>query len=194
MSTLASEFKKDKLQSVEKQITNLTVPVGLIKDVAERQRALMKIRSKLQHEAKHASTLSKYLRIAVIFLGAFAATREAADQLFAHQKQMVVVIYTLMALAITVIGSIMAALRLGDKASELNALVAECNCCLLRADCEMPKEGEHQVRSTQIKAARKVASEQNDTIRAIQAKATKLDVIVPEIELDSAKRMPQAVA
>ncbi|HEY0003188.1 MAG TPA: hypothetical protein VGB17_00160 [Pyrinomonadaceae bacterium] len=189
MSSHANEFRKEKLQSVAK---STSLPAGLLKDIAERQKVLNVIRAQLQQEAKHASKLSKYMRIAVIFLGAFAATREAADQMFSFGSlggKAMIAFYTLMALAITVIGSISAALRFGDKATELNALVAECNCCLLKADCEMPKDGEATSMVRQVKAARKVISDQNETIRAIQVRATKMDVILPEIELDSTLSM-----
>jgi hypothetical protein len=186
MASPASEFKKDILQPVPK---TPQLPPGLLKDIAERQRVLIAIRSELEREAKHASKMSKYVRIAVIFLGAFAATREAADQILppaAKGRLAVILTYTFMALAITVIGSIAAALRFAEKATELNGMVAECNCSLLKSDCEMPKEGETASVATQIKTARKVISDQNETIRAIQVKASKLDVIVPEIQLDSA--------
>ena len=192
MSSPASEFRKDKLQPVAK---NSTLPPSLLKDIAERQKVLTAIRSQLQEEAKHASKLSKYMRIAVIFLGAFAATREAADQILppaSTGRIAVILTYTFMALAITVIGSMAAAFRFTDKAAELNGLIAECNCCLLKADCEMPKEGEPASVSSQVRAARKVISDQNETIRAIQAKATKLDVILPEIELDSLTETAQS--
>jgi Co/Zn/Cd efflux system component len=78
-------------------------------DINERQDELFSIQIALEDEARRASNFAKYLRIAVIFLGAFAATREAADRLYDSSSvshKPVVVIYTLLGLAITVVGSI----------------------------------------------------------------------------------------
>jgi hypothetical protein len=186
MSTPGNEFKKDKLQPVTQERSSYSLSSALRQDITERQQALLKIQRTLQFEAKHASNLSKYTRIAVIVLGAFAATREAADKILPPDSSgriAVILTYTIMALAITVIGSIAAALRFADKAAELNVLVAECNICMLHVDCEMPREGEPSVNE---RAARKLIHEQNKKIGEIQEKAAKLNVIVPGIELDSA--------
>ena len=49
----------------------------LKEDINERQDELFSIQIALEDEARKASNFAKYLRIAVIFLGAFAATRVA---------------------------------------------------------------------------------------------------------------------
>lgn len=191
MSTPTTDLKKDKFQPVVHERAGFSHSAALRQDIAERQEALLEIQQTLQREAKHASDLSKYTRIAVIVLGAFAATREAADLILppgSTGRVGVILTYTVMALAITVIGSVAAALRFADKASELNVLVAECNSCLLYVDCEMPREGEPVGRGN---TARKLIREQNKKIGEIQEKAAKLGVIVPGIKLDSAQRVRQ---
>lgn len=191
MSTPTSELKKDKLQAVVPERNVFSASSPLLQDITERQEALLEIQRKLQREAKHASDFSKFTRIAIIVLGAFAATREAADLILPPSSRgriAVVLTYTVMALAITVIGSVAAALRFADKASELNALVAECNSCLLYVDCEMPREGEPAGKG---RGARKLIREQNKKIGEIQEKAAKLGVIVPGIILDSTQKARQ---
>jgi hypothetical protein len=163
------------------------LPASLREDITERQKALLEIQSRLQREAARTSTLARYTRIAVIFLGAFAATREGADRLFppgSDGNMPVILTYTLMALAITVIGSITTAFRFADKASELNALAAECNRCLLEVDCEMPRDGEATAGACE--KARALVRQQNDKIGRVQGKAAKLGVAVRGIRLDSA--------
>ena len=74
----------------------------LKEDINERQEELFSIQATLEAAARRASNFGKSLRIAVILLGAFAATREVADSL-TGRRQSVIVIYTMLGLAITVI-------------------------------------------------------------------------------------------
>jgi len=196
MSVDISEFKKDKSHPVARE--RLAAPLDdLLEDIAERQEELFKTQRRLYDEARRASSLTKYMRIAVIFLGAFAATREVADRLFVHPesseaiKVVVVVIYTTMALAITVIGSISAALGLAEKASGLGVLAAECNDHMLKVDCERPREGESSDKR-QIGQARRLINYQNEKISSIQGRSAKLGVLVLGVKLNSAEAAPRA--
>ena len=190
MSTAISEFRRDKSNALPQEAA---VPplADMLGNITERQAALFQIQDRLYDEARGASNLAKYMRIAVIFLGAFAATREVADRLFVSSeggeatKVTIVAIYTLMALAITVIGSISTALGLSDKGSGLAALAAECNTHLLKVDCEMPKEGERSCKR-QAADARRLIHYQNEQIGAVQVRAAKLGVLVPRVRLNSA--------
>src|SRR5687767_13187518 len=95
----------------------------LKEDINERQEELFSIQAALEAEARRASNVARLLRIAVIFLGAFGATREVADRLAGTERsKSVIVIYTLLGLAITVIGSIAATFRPDNKAAELKIL------------------------------------------------------------------------
>jgi hypothetical protein len=87
----------------------------LKEDINERQEELFSIQAALEAEARRASNVARLLRIAVIFLGAFGATREVADTLTGGRRHSVIVIYTLLGLAITVIGSIAATLQAGQQ-------------------------------------------------------------------------------
>lgn len=191
MSAPMNEFKSQALKPLTKDVS-LTLLNDLRRDITERQNALIEIQRTLQIEAKHASSFAKYSRIAVIVLGAFAATREAADRIFASAEgsttsHMIAVTYTILALAIAVIGSIATALRHTEKALDLNILAAECNACLLSVDCQMPRDGESTNTRSQINVARKLISYQNEKIGEIQAKAAKIGVIVQGIRVDSAQ-------
>jgi hypothetical protein len=153
----------------------------LKEDINERQDELFSIQIALEDEARKASNFAKYLRIAVIFLGAFAATREATDRLYdssAGSHPSVIVIYTLLGLAITVIGSISATFRPDNTAAELKILAAECNSCLLAIDCQLPRKGDTSPIEEQIEAARKLILLQNEKISELRSKAAKIGMMV----------------
>jgi len=194
MSTAISEFKRDKSYALTQQEV-LPPLADMMANITERQDALFQIQDRLYDEAKRTSNLAKYMRIAVIFLGAFAATREVADRLFVsteggeETKAMIVVTYTLMALAITVIGSISAALGLADRGAGLTALAAECNTHLLKVDCELPMDGARSC-TRQTGAARRLIHYQNEQISAIQLKAAKLGVLAPRVSLSGKAARP----
>lgn len=153
----------------------------LIEDINERQDELFAVQTTLESEARRASNFAKYLRIAIIFLGAFAATREAADSLYDSSRgssNAVVVIYTLLGLSITVIGSISATFRPDNTAAELKILAAECNACLLMIDCQLPRKNDPAPIEEQITAARRLINLQNEKISEIRAKAAKLGMLI----------------
>ena len=153
----------------------------LKEDINERQDELFSIQTALEEEARRSSNFAKYLRIAVIFLGAFAATREAADRLSGASSgghKSVVVIYTLLGLAITVVGSISATFRPDNTAAELKILAAECNSCLLAIDCQLPRKGDTSPVEEQIEAARKLILLQNEKISELCSKAAKIGTVI----------------
>lgn len=186
MSTAFREFKRDNSPLPTQEVT-VTPLADLLGEITERQDALFDVQRMLYDEARRASRMAKYMRVAVIVLGAFAATREVADRLFGSgetDKVMIVTVYTLMALAITAIGSISAALGLADKASGLGALAAECNTHILKVDCEAPRGGEHSG-GRHAAEARRLIHYQNEQIGAIQVRAAKMGVLVPGVRLRS---------
>ena len=154
----------------------------LKEDINERQEELHSIQAALEAEARKASNVAKSLRIAVIFLGAFAATREAADRLYetgsGGSHQSVIVIYTLLGLAITVIGSISATFRPDNTAAELKILAAECNACLLAIDCQLPRKTDPSPVGEQIGAAQKLILFQNEKISEVRQKAAKIGMLI----------------
>ena len=153
----------------------------LKEDINERQDELFAIQAALEDEARRASNFAKYLRIAIIFLGAFAATREAADTLLGRSPEgnkSIIVIYTLLGLAITVIGSISATFRPDNTAAELKILAAECNACLLAIDCQMPRKGDTSPIQDQIEDARRLIFLQNEKISELRAKAAKAGMVI----------------
>ena len=180
MSTSVSEFKRERAHSTVRE-TDVSPLADMLSDIRERQGEFLKIQRNLHCQAKHASRISKYLRIAIIILGAFAATRDIAGN-----RPAVVALYTIMALAITVIGSIAAAFGFADRASGLNVLAAECNTHVLKVDCEMPREAEASG-TRHLSEARRLISYQNEKLGDIQAKAAKLGVLVPGVQLDSTR-------
>lgn len=151
----------------------------LKEDINERQEELFSIQAALEAEAHRASNVARLLRIAVIFLGAFGATREVADRLAGTERsKSVIVIYTLLGLAITVIGSIAATFRPDNKAAELKILGAECSSCLLAIDCRLPRKNDASSVAEQVEAARKLILLQNEKIGEIRGKAAKIGVLI----------------
>jgi hypothetical protein len=153
----------------------------LKEDINERQEELYAIQIALEAEARKASNLAKYLRIAIIFLGALAATREAADRLYnsaSGSHQSVIVIYTLLGLAITVIGSISATFRPDNTAAELKILAADCNTCILSIDSQLPRKTDTSPVDEQVRAARKLILLQNEKISEIHGKAAKIGMLI----------------
>ena len=113
-------------------MTKLPLPESIREDINERQEALNDVQVALEKEAKALSRRAVILRIAVIFLGAFVATREAADKLwpptsYPTANWWVILIYTLLAVLIAFIGGIAAAFRYENRAADLKILAAECN-------------------------------------------------------------------
>lgn len=156
---------------------------ALKKDINERQDELSSVQAALESAAASASRISKLIKIAVILLGAFAATREVADRLYPPDVSprahwWVIGLYTFFGLAITVLGSIAATFRYESRAAELNVLAAECNSHLLNIDCQLPKEGDTAPLAEQIGAAHKLILLQNEKISEIQGKAAKLGLSV----------------
>ncbi|MDQ3804689.1 MAG: hypothetical protein M3416_12760 [Acidobacteriota bacterium] len=185
---MSSPAREDNVLQIMQQGVTPRPARDLWGDVAERQKALVEIQDRLQSGVASASAWAKWTRIAVIFLGAFAATREGADGIFAPGSRgdlAVTLTYTLMALAITVIGSVNAAFRFADKASELNALAAECNQCLLEVDCQMPT-GDEPADEARRKA-RELVTKQNEKLGRIQRKAARVGVEVRRVSLDSVR-------
>lgn len=184
---MSSPAREDNVLSITQTGAAPRLAHGLWEDVAERQKALEEMQDRLQKEAASASVWATRTRVAVIFLGAFAATREGADGLLPSGSPYhtgVVLTYTVMALAITVIGSITTAFRFADKASELNALAAECSQCLLEVDCQTQRDPEADDRAK----ARELVDKQNQKISRVQRKAARLGVTMPRIRLDSARQ------
>lgn len=150
-------------------------------DINERQEELYSIQVALEIEARKASNFARYLRIAIIFLGAFAATREAADRLYnpsTESRQSVIIVYTLLGLAITVIGSISATFRPDNMAAELKILASECNACLLAIDSKLPRKTDDSPIREQIEAAQKLILFQNEKIGELRAKAAKIGMLI----------------
>lgn len=153
----------------------------LKEDINERQDELNVVQVILEDDAKWNSKIANRLKIAVILLGAIVATRDVADKLapaasFPTSNKIVIIMYTLVGLAIAVIGGIAAAFRFENRAAEVKVLAAESNSCLLSIDCKLPKKGDPSPLDKQIEAARDLILIQNEKLSEIQGKAAKIGV------------------
>lgn len=146
----------------------------LMADINERQEELNAVQVALEWSAKHSSDLGKVLKVAVIILGAISATRDVADKIF--PATMVILTYTTIALAITIIGGIVTAFRYEARASDMNLLAVECSSYIREIDSQLPRKGDPAPDAQQVAAAHELIMLQNDRIRTIQDKAAKAGI------------------
>ena len=146
----------------------------LMSDINERQEELNAVQVALEWTAKRSSDLGKFLKVSVIVLGAFSATRDVADKIFPNT--MVILIYTSVALAITIIGGIVTAFRYESRASDVNLLAVECSSYIREIDGNLPRKGDPAPMEHQVAAAHELIDLQNDRIRTVQDKSARLGV------------------
>lgn len=147
---------------------------ALTTDINERQDELNAVQVALEASAKYSSDLGKVLKVAVIILGAISATRDVADKIF--PQTMVILTYTVVALAITIIGGIVTAFRYEARASEMNLLAVECSSYIRDVDGKLPRKGDPAPEAQQVAAAQELIALQNNCIRTIQDKAAKAGI------------------
>ena len=146
----------------------------LLSDINERQEELNAVQVALEWTAKRSSDLGKFLKVSVIVLGAFSATRDVADKILPNT--MVMLIYTAVALAITIIGGIVTAFRYESRASEVNLLAVECSSYIREIDANLPRQDDPAPIDHQVAAAHELIDLQNDHIRTVQDKSARLGV------------------
>lgn len=149
--------------------------------INERQEELDAVQTVLNSKANQYYDLSKWLRIIVIFLGALVVTREVAEKLYpassnSFGSKFFLVLYTIVGVAIAVIGGISAAFRYDNRADGLRSLAVKCRSYTLDIDSKLPTEGDNSPLEEQIAAARNLVIQQNTCLDELQGKAAELGV------------------
>jgi hypothetical protein len=145
-------------------------------EVDDRQKDLNDTLFALEKHAANASGWAKYIRVAIIFLGAFAATKAVADQVISKDYSSVAtVLYSLNGLLIATLAGIEAAFGFQKKAADLRVLAAECNSRILDIDCKIPQDQDALI-ADRIKAVQELLALQNKTLKEIQGKAAEIGI------------------
>src|ERR1700731_3493751 len=95
--------------------------------IDDRQDELLAVQFALENYARKDSRTARFLKLAVIVLGAVVVTRDVADKLFPASvfpklNKSVIVLYTLVGLSIAVIGGVAAAFKFESRAAGINVL------------------------------------------------------------------------
>ncbi|MBI1882569.1 MAG: hypothetical protein HYR94_30715 [Chloroflexi bacterium] len=147
----------------------------LNREVNERQQDLNDTQLVLESYAARESGLAKWMRVFVIFLGAFAATQAVADKLLGADSIVGTVIYAVVGLLIATLGGIEAAFGFQKKTTNLRKLTVECKAYILDIDCQIPQDINADIED-RIKTLRNLLTLQNNALKDIQGKAADIGV------------------
>jgi hypothetical protein len=156
--------------------------------INDRQNELHRVADILARAAQHAGRRASWGKVVLIFLGAFAATKGAADQIAGKDSLATIVIYTVAGLLIATIAGLEAAFKLDSRSTELKLLAADCQSTLRKIDSQWQKEiGTSEDTGERIAAARRLLDAQDAKLEDIQVRAARLQInVTQEVrELDS---------
>jgi hypothetical protein len=143
-----------------------------------RQAELHSVTDTLALAAQRASLRASVAKVVLVLLGAFAATREAANQLFGANSELIVIVYTLGALSIAVVAGLEAAFKWETRSVELRILAASGQSTTRLVDTQWRKEVGTVSASPeeQLAAARRLLDVQDTKLAEIQERAATLGV------------------
>jgi uncharacterized membrane protein YraQ (UPF0718 family) len=145
-------------------------------EIDERQVDLNATLLTLEKYAANNSYWAKRIRVAIIFLGAFAATNAVADKVAGNNyTSLVTVLYSLTGLLIATLAGIEVAFGFQKKSADLRILAAECQSCILDIDCKIPQDPKASIEE-RVKAVNDLLALQNKTLKEIQGKAAEIGV------------------
>src|SRR3954453_16199834 len=101
-----------------------------------RQQELQIVTDLLAKEAQKMATLASIIKVSLILLGAFVATREVANQILGTSNLAPIIIYTVIGLLITILAGLEAAFKWEGKSTELRTLAALCQATLRQVDSQ----------------------------------------------------------
>lgn len=158
-------------------------------EIDERQQELNATLLSLEKIASRQYNWAKFIRIAIIFLGAFAATKAAADQLLAGGNPVYgTILYSFIGLLIATLGGVEASFWFQKKATDLRTLAADCNSRILDIDCKIPQDAESQVED-RLESVWEILELQNKSLKEIQSRAAEIGV---NITRNARKMKPSA--
>jgi hypothetical protein len=161
--------------------------------IKDRHSELHTVTELLAGNAFRAARLGKWAKVSIIILGAFAATKGAADQILGSSSKWSLATYTIAGLLTAAIGGLEAAFKKESTAAELRNLVAACQSTLRHVDTEWQKGiGAADNPDVQITNALALLDLQDTKLTEIQEKASKLgtDIVLQVRQLQTDEAQP----
>jgi hypothetical protein len=149
----------------------------LQKSIEDRQDELQSVTLILAKAAKGSGFRATTSKVSVIFLGAFAATRGAMDQIVGGTSNRAVLLtYTVAGLLTATIAGLEAAFKTEGKSAELKQLAATCQSTVRLVDTQWRKQVSPAYGDDRIEAARNLLDLQDTKLAEIQQQAARLGV------------------
>jgi hypothetical protein len=144
--------------------------------ISERQQELHKAADILARAAKQVGKRSAFAKVVLITLGAFSATKGAADQIMGGTSKLNIVSYTIAGLLVAAIAGLEAAFKFESRSTELKLLAASCQSTIRQIDSQWQKEIGTVSAEEKLAAARKLLDVQDMKLGDIQEKAARIGV------------------
>jgi hypothetical protein len=144
--------------------------------INDRQRELHSVTAILANSAARRSRWATASKVIVIALGAFAATKSAADQLLGAASPFATVTYTLAGLVIATVAGLEAAFKNEARAAELTVLAAAGQSTVRQVDSAWQRDIGGVAGQERVEAALKLIELQDTKLAELQEKAAKLGV------------------
>lgn len=144
--------------------------------INDRQRELHSVTTILANVAARRARWATASRVIVIALGAFAATKSAADQLLGAASHVSVVTYTLAGLVIATVTGLEAAFKNEVTAAELRVLAAAGQSTVRQVDSRWQRDIGGVAGQERVDAALKLIDLQDAKLAELQEKTSKLGV------------------
>jgi hypothetical protein len=148
-------------------------PLAVVQNAVDaRQNELKRCADSLAKHAKWLWRLSTFSKVALVVLGALAASKGAADQLWGSPNRGVLTTYTVIGLLVATVAGLEAALHFERRATVYSQLAANAQSALRRLDAEWyEKVGVADPVGDRVEAALMLISEQDDVLTDIQRRA-----------------------
>ena len=150
----------------------------LEQEINDRQQDLDYTLKILENSAARESRRAIKIRILIIFLGAFSATKAVADRIAGSDTTIGTVntiIYALAGLLIATLGSVEAAFDLQKRGSSLRRIAVDCKAHILDINYQM-SQNPNASPENRIQAARNLLALQNNALKDIQGRASEFGV------------------
>lgn len=140
------------------------------------RRELERIDNQLAKEARKKSILTSIVKASVIFLGAFVAIKEVANQLVGASSTVNIVIFTVAGLLIAVLTGLEAAFKWENTSVQLKSLAAIGRAASRKAASNLAKVFATKQDEERLKELEKILDSIDDAIADTQKKASELGI------------------
>jgi hypothetical protein len=142
--------------------------------IGARQQELHNAADILAKAASEVDRRAAIAKVVLIFLGAFAATKGATDQIVGASNIINIITYTVAGLLVATIAGLEAAFKFETRATELKVLAASCQATIRQVDSQWQKEiGTAASTDEKLSAARRLLDVQDTKLADIQEKAAR---------------------